>query len=61
MMKATILVSVLGLISSVVALPPPIAPEVQELPSINRKDAVIKQIRYGPHILKKAVVRHLNK
>jgi hypothetical protein len=39
--------------------PPPPVPDVQTLPSVTRKDAILKRIRYGPHTLKKAMVRKM--
>jgi hypothetical protein len=58
-MKVSNLLPLVGLVSAaVISAPPP--EKVQTLPGVSRKDSVIKKIRYGPHVLKKAVVRPIS-
>jgi hypothetical protein len=47
------------LLGLVAALPPPPVAEEKILPGFTKKDSVVKSIRYGPHIIKKAEVDKL--
>jgi len=55
-MKVALLIH-FAAVASAVAVSRSAPPDVQTFPGVSRKDAVIKKIRYGPHTLKKAVVR----
>lgn len=60
-MKIAITLTFAALASAAaIAQAPALVPDVQTLPSVYRKDSVTKRVRYGPHKLKKAVVRRLN-
>ena len=57
-MKVIIFLPFVVAVSALVVSTP--VPDVQVLPGNSQKDSVLKRVRYGPHILKKAEVRHLN-
>jgi hypothetical protein len=60
-MKVAITLAFAALVSAVaIAQVPATVPDVQTIPSFFRKDSIGKRVRYGPHKLKRAVVRQAN-